>query len=199
MLEESTIKTVLETLKGIQDSLKRIEEVLIVKPITITEEEVTPELRKRMEELSDYGRVVGQMNRLNRRINELDITTPANNPFLETQTHGMSQVDTTNVVAHNDKPLSPDYKSIDPLSGQQKEYMVLAPEERAKGFVRPLRTTYKHLRCGKTTTMGLNIAETYSISPGFYSGTFCSNCGGHYLVGQDGEFVWKDTNIKVGT
>jgi len=29
--------------------------------------------------------------------------------------------------------------------GQQKAYLILSEEERAKGFIRPLRTTYKHV------------------------------------------------------
>ena len=35
--------------------------------------------------------------------------------------------------------------TIDPQSGQQKNYLVLSEEERAKGFVRPVRTTYVHV------------------------------------------------------
>lgn len=35
--------------------------------------------------------------------------------------------------------------TIDPQSGQQKNYLVLSEEERAKGFVRPVRTTYTHV------------------------------------------------------
>lgn len=37
-----------------------------------------------------------------------------------------------------------DHKELKP-NGQQKGYVVLAPEERAKGFVRPYRTTYVHV------------------------------------------------------
>ena len=87
--------------------------------------------------------------------------------------------------------------------GQQKGYVVLCDQERAKGFVRPYRDAYRHLKCGKITTMGWKIAETYSRDPRFYSGTFCSYCGGHFPVGEDGEFVWYEmdgsTGPKVGT
>src|ERR1700684_1360340 len=38
--------------------------------------------------------------------------------------------------------------------GQQKDYVVLSEAERAKGFVRPVRRSYKHLKCGGVTTMG---------------------------------------------
>jgi hypothetical protein len=82
--------------------------------------------------------------------------------------------------------------------GQQKNYVVLCDEERGRGFVRPVRTSYKHLKCGAVTTMGQVIAETYARDPGFYGGTFCATCRAHFPVGEDGEFVWLDGS-KVGT
>lgn len=85
-------------------------------------------------------------------------------------------------------------------SGMQKNYLVLSKEERAKGFVRPVRRTYLHEKCGTTTTMGQDIAETYARKPGFYSGTYCASCKGHFPVGGDGEFTWDDgSGAKVGT
>jgi hypothetical protein len=83
--------------------------------------------------------------------------------------------------------------------GQQNCYLVLSDEERAKGFVRPVRTAYKHLPCGAVTTMGLAIAETYARNPKFYGGTFCTACRDHFPVGEFGEFVWDGTDEKVGT
>lgn len=83
--------------------------------------------------------------------------------------------------------------------GQQQDYVVLAEEERAKGFVRPVRRSYKHLKCGGVTTMGQTLAETYARDPSFYSGTFCSHCRAHFPVGAAGEFVWQGTEEKVGT
>lgn len=93
----------------------------------------------------------------------------------------------------------PGHREIDPATGQQKGYVVLAEEERAKGFVRPVRRSYKHLSCGGVTTMGVTLAETYAREPGFYSGTFCATCGTHFPVGADGQFVWAGTDEKVGT
>ena len=90
----------------------------------------------------------------------------------------------------------PDYRDIDPATGQQKAYVVLTPEERARGFVRPVRRTYLHKPCGTTTTMGLPIAETYARDPHFYSGTFCVHCGSHFGLDQ---FVWEGTNEQVGS
>lgn len=80
-----------------------------------------------------------------------------------------------------------------------KSYIVLSDEERKKGFVRPVRRSYRHLKCGSVTTMGQAIAETYARSPDFYGSTMCVTCNAHYPVGEDGEFVWDDgSNAKVG-
>lgn len=83
--------------------------------------------------------------------------------------------------------------------GQQRDYVVLAEEERAKGFIRPVRRSYRHLKCGTVTTMSQALAETYARDPHFYGGTFCCGCGSHFPVGVDGEFVWDGTDEKVGT
>jgi hypothetical protein len=93
----------------------------------------------------------------------------------------------------------PGHREIDPKTGQQFGYIVLAEEERAKGFVRPVRRSYVHLKCGSATTMSQTLAETYARQPDFYSGTFCVCCGSHFPVGADGEFVWAGTQEKVGT
>lgn len=96
-------------------------------------------------------------------------------------------------------PVSADHREIDPKTGQQRGYVVLADEERAKGFVRPVRRTYTHLKCRCDTTMGQSLAETCARQPNFYSGAFCVACRNHFPVGADGEFVWKGTSEKVGT
>jgi len=77
--------------------------------------------------------------------------------------------------------------------------VVLSAEERAKGFVRPVRRSYVHTRCGGVTKMGLALAETYAREPGFYSRTFCAVCRVHFPVGADGEFTWAGTAELVGT
>lgn len=97
-------------------------------------------------------------------------------------------------------PVTPDHREINPATGQQKAYVVLSAEERAKGFVKPVRRTYVHLECGTETTMGLALAETYARDPEFYSGTFCCGCRKHFTFGQPGgDFVWAGTQEKVGT
>lgn len=93
----------------------------------------------------------------------------------------------------------PDHRVIRPESGQQQGYVVLAEEERATGFVRPVRYSYVHLKCGVVTRMSRTIAETYARQPDFYSGTFCCGCRDHFPVGKDGEFVWDGTKERVGT
>lgn len=96
-------------------------------------------------------------------------------------------------------PVTPDYHRIDPATGMQKAYVVLSDEERAKGFVRPVRRSYKHLKCGAITTMGMSLAETYARDPKFYTGTFCATCCEHFPVGEAGDFIWIDDGEKVGT
>ena len=84
--------------------------------------------------------------------------------------------------------------------GQQCCYLVLSDEERAKGFVRPVRRSYVHLACGTLTTMGQELAETYARDPKFYGGTFCCHCSKHFpLVDSSGRaFLWEDGE-GVGT
>lgn len=81
-------------------------------------------------------------------------------------------------------------------NGQQRGYVVLCPDERAKGFVRPYRDSYIHTKCGALTKMSQAIAETYARDPTFYSGTFCCACGAHFPVS---EFVWDGTDEAVGS
>ena len=81
-------------------------------------------------------------------------------------------------------------------NGQNKTYLVLSEEERAKGFIHPVRTAYMHTKCGAVTTMGLSIAETYARYPKFYGSTFCCKCMGHHPVG---EFVWDGSDELVGS
>jgi len=84
-------------------------------------------------------------------------------------------------------------------TGMHDDYIVLTAAERAKGFVRPVRRSYKHEKCGAVTTMGRELAETYARDPKFYNATYCCKCGAHFPVGADGEFVWVDGGSKVGT
>jgi hypothetical protein len=113
----------------------------------------------------------------------------------------------------DNRPVGPAaYPRADPAEGpskpQSETYLVLSEEERAKGFVRPVRLSYWHTTCGAVTTMNQAIAETYARSPQFYGATYCATCGKHRPVGPDGEFHWVDLDYpfvrsaqhpKVGT
>jgi hypothetical protein len=83
-------------------------------------------------------------------------------------------------------------------NGQQQDYVVLSESERARGFVRPFRDAYRHQKCGQITTMSRSIGETYARDPSFYSGTFCVTCGGHFPVGERGEFTWYEMDGREG-
>lgn len=85
---------------------------------------------------------------------------------------------------------------IDPETGQHEDHWVLSEEERVKGFVRPVRRTYKHTRCSARTMMPLAIAETYARDPKFYGATFCVYCKEYFPVDQ---FVWVDDGSTVGS
>lgn len=123
---------------------------------------------------------------------------------------------TEKTILNGGGEVTPDHKEIDPVTGMQKDYVVLNPEERSKGFVRPYRNSYLHVGvggsevdplnkaksglkgngCGTETRMGRAIAETYARDPKFYSGTYCAGCSSHFPVE---EFVWTGTDIRVGS
>lgn len=96
---------------------------------------------------------------------------------------------------------------------QAEAYLVLSDEERAKGFVRPVRRSYLHTGttpemrgnvlirasadgCGALTTMGLALCETYACDPKFYGATYCTGCRMHRPVG---EFRWDVDGEVVGS
>jgi hypothetical protein len=126
----------------------------------------------------------------------------------------IAPVDRSQMQLTDGSPVPPDRSHTDLKdNGQQKEYVVLTQEERAKGFVRPVRHTYIHVgndpvmdgivlikagrgSCGRRTTMNHAIAETYARDPKFYSGTFCVTCGVHRPLD---EFIWEGTVEKVGS
>lgn len=101
-------------------------------------------------------------------------------------------------------------------TSQNEVYLILSPEERAKGFVRPLRRSYIHVGiggyeidpndpskhgrtgrgCGVQTSMGLALCETYARDPKFYGSTYCVGCQMHLPVA---EFVWAEDGAVVGT
>jgi hypothetical protein len=99
---------------------------------------------------------------------------------------------------------------------QNKKYLILSADERAKGFVRPLRRSYLHVGvggheidpddlskhgrtgrgCGVQIRMGLELSETYARDPKFYGSTYCVSCKMHLPVN---EFVWAEDGTVVGS
>lgn len=83
---------------------------------------------------------------------------------------------------------------------QAETYLILPDEERRKGFVRPVRRSYKHdggdKPCFAVTTMGLALSETYAREPKFYGGTYCCGCRLHRPVA---EFHWTVDGQMVGS
>jgi hypothetical protein len=53
-------------------------------------------------------------------------------------------VDRTQRVLTDGRPVTDDHRDIKP-NGQQKGYVILSDEERARGFVRPVRVSYVHV------------------------------------------------------
>ncbi len=153
-------------------------------------------------------------------------------------------------IHHQDPAEVRKQQQADPPTGQHADYIILCEEERAKGFVRPVRNAYEHVGkklrgtlekldepsvfngitfthidrflvgehksgtyltakearsvehtgyyggCGSVTTMGAALAETWARDKSFYGATFCCGCNRHLPVA---EFVWKDTNERLGT
>lgn len=111
-------------------------------------------------------------------------------------------VDRSSQTLVDGRPVTENHRELQ-SNGMQRDYVILSDAERAKGFVRPVRDSYKHLSCGHVTTMHRRIAETYARDPTFYGGTFCTTCQGHFPVGANGQFLWIEadgsTGPKVGT
>jgi hypothetical protein len=100
----------------------------------------------------------------------------------------MSVVEKEKGTPFDNGPIGPD--------GQYRDYAVLPQSERDKGFVRPVRRSYQHVKCRTVTTMGLALAETYARDPKYYGATFCCGCHTHLPVS---EFVWEGTSEIVGS
>jgi hypothetical protein len=100
--------------------------------------------------------------------------------------HWSPDMSDTQLTDGSPVPADRSHTQIDPNTGMQRGYIVLSPEERARGFVKPVRRTYVH-KCGVATTMGVALAQTYAANPRFYSGTFCCGCRTHFPLN---EFVW---------
>lgn len=81
-------------------------------------------------------------------------------------------------------------------NGQNESYLVLSEEERAKEFIRPLRTTYKHV--GRLFKPGENgEIKLFDEPNGNYVGYFKLNNlpGGPSLTARDIEIIKKEGNL----
>ena len=72
----------------------------------------------------------------------------------------------------------------------------MSEDEKARGFVRPLRDSYVHRVCHHVNTMGQSMAETLAKKPTIFSTIYCIGCKAHRPVG---EFLWDGTELTVGS
>lgn len=79
---------------------------------------------------------------------------------------------------------------------QAEAYLILSSEERAKGYIRPVRYAYIHKECGTLTSMGTALSETYARDPKFYGATYCVYCSKHLPVS---DFYWDADGETVGS
>lgn len=85
-----------------------------------------------------------------------------------------------------DEPPPDDFDYGDRLEdGQFENY----PTTDSGEFSQPVRKSYVHEECGKTTGMSRDIAESVARDPHQYGKTFCAECGEHVPVS---EVHWKE-------
>lgn len=96
-------------------------------------------------------------------------------------------------------PNNPSYVRKRP-DGQQTSYVVFSDQKLAGTRpVRPVRRTYRHLACLTLTEMHEKMAATLARDPSFYKALFCARCRGHFKIGAEGEFLWHNSDQRVGT
>ena len=158
----------------------------------ITREAIT----RAAEQINAEGQRRGEEVSLTNKPSHVGDNAAPSAPHAE-QTHVSVPVDRGNQTLTDGSAVPADRSHTqDRGDGQQKGYVVLSADERAKGFVRPVRQRYVHKKCGVETHMGLAVAETYARDPEFYGETFCVSCKGHFPLD---EFVWSDTDERVGS
>lgn len=84
--------------------------------------------------------------------------------------------------------------------GQQNSYVVFSDRKlAATPLVRPVQYKIRHLACLSVTEMHEKMAQTLARDPSFYKAFFCIKCRAHFKIGRDGEFLWHNSDQKVGT
>jgi hypothetical protein len=91
-----------------------------------------------------------------------------------------------------DNPHDPELHQTKP-DGQRLKYLILP--ERFRAFIKDVRDVYIHRTCKEKTRLNIRIAETFAMSPEFYTHTFCAFCRSHFPIQ---EFEWEDGS-QVGT
>jgi len=56
-----------------------------------------------------------------------------------------------------------------------------------------------HFGCGRKTSIDMQMALNFAGNPKFYRSARCSHCDNHFPVGDNGQFIWEDTTVRVGT
>jgi hypothetical protein len=149
-------------------------------------------LREKTGEHASPDCMLGLLAGLEQRERERE-SARAQNPVVPTPP--MQQTTSTHLTTDRNDPRLGHGTDDGPVP-QNEVYLVLSAEEIAKGFVRPLRTAYKHTFCGVVTSMGEVLCKTYARNPKFYSHTYCIGCKRHLPVA---EFNWVEDGKEVGS
>lgn len=104
-----------------------------------------PQARAALRLLADSYRAIDPELADDIRARLLSLTEAEERECRERAEKAAPPVDRSQRQLTNGSPVSADHRDIDPATGQQKGYVVLTPEERAKGFVRPVRRSYTHV------------------------------------------------------
>lgn len=101
--------------------------------------------------------------------------------------------DTPKTTLTDGSPVTDDHRELK-ANGQQKGYVVLSEEERKKGFVRPVRTTYRHVGpCGpKYPLRDLLLEEEH------FKDTYVKFEPYPEAIGPTGRFWTQEQLDKVG-
>jgi hypothetical protein len=116
---------------------------------------------------------------------------PPADELLEPEPEPAPEPDDEHTTDRNDPRLSQN-SAKDPR--QRAVHYVLSAAERAKGFVRPVRSSYLHLSCRRATSMSRPLAESTARDPKLYKRSFCYTCGTYFPIG---EFIWIEDDGTV--
>lgn len=78
----------------------------------------------------------------------------------------------------------------------KKATYILTDKERDRGYVRPVRQTYTHKKCGKDTMLAIALAQGFAGDLSFLREAYCTTCGKHFPVS---DFLWEETEEEVGS